>query len=172
MFGAPKASSTPPPSSGRPHTSDVAKLQTHLTHVIVSNDDLDGLHVFYDGKPILTGQLENIGVEIVAPSDTQDGTLTGVLTYYETNKDGERRIKSLSLFPGTVEFVTKGRRIVVHCAESGSFDGLFLSFGLADDGSAAQANGVQSLRIVIAPQLVDAKLVWAEDGQEDDVFPH
>ncbi|GAB4455451.1 MAG: hypothetical protein OHK0029_11600 [Armatimonadaceae bacterium] len=171
MFGGPKASTTPPPSWGRPQTSDVAKMNTHLTHVIVSNEDLDGLHVFHDGQPILTGKIENIGVEIVAPDDTSDGNITGVLTYYDTDKDGERQVRSISLFPGTVELLAKGRRVVIHCTEANSFDGLYLSFGMAEDGMGLQAEGVKSVRIVVAPKLLDARLIWVEDNREDNIFP-
>jgi hypothetical protein len=172
MFGGPKVSVTPPAGSGRPQTSDIAKLTEHVTSVIAANEDLDGLNVFYDGQPIMTGSLENVGVEIVAPSDENpQGTLTGVLTYYETDKEGNRKIKSLPLFPGTLELIARGRRISIHCAEEGSFEGLYLRFGTKNDGVGLQAEGVTSLRIVITPGLVDARMIWAEDGREDNILP-
>ena len=172
MFGGPKASVTPPPGGGRPPTSDIAKLTEHVTYVIAANEDLDGLNVFYDGQPILTGTLENVGIEIVAPSeDNPQGTLTGVLTHYETDKEGNRKIKSLPLFPGTLELIARGRRISIHCAEEGSFEGLYLRFGTKNDGVGLQAEGVISLRIVVTPGLVDAKMIWAEDNREDNILP-
>jgi hypothetical protein len=176
MFGGPKTTTTPPPGSGRPQAGDVAKIAGNLTHVIITDESLTGLNVFYNGQPVLTGSLENIGLEIVAPSDTDSGTITGVLTRYETSMDGTRMTKSASLFPGTIEIVAKGKRISITCAEEGSFNGLGLNFGTSDtdgypNGVGLPANGVQSLRVVITPGLVDAKLKWSEDGREDTILP-
>lgn len=172
MFGAPTASTTPPPGGGRPQAGDVAKIAGNLTHVIVTGPDIDDLHVFYNGQWVMTGQIENVGVEIIAP----DGTLTGVLTRTETDAAGAKSTKSLSLFPGTVELVAKNRRVAVVCPVAGSFDGLTLLFGTADENGAINniglpANGVRSLRIVVSSGLVDAKLVWDEDGREDNLLP-
>jgi hypothetical protein len=177
MFGGPQKSAIPPQgNSNRPQTGDVAKITGNLTHVIVTSEDIDGLHVFYNGQPVLTGQLENIGVEIVAPDDSGNGTLTGVLTRYEGGAEGARTTRSFSLFPGTLEVIAKGKRITIVCPNEGSFDGLALLFGTANydgviDNIGMDARGVQSLRIVITPGLVDAKLVWIEDQREDTILP-
>jgi hypothetical protein len=175
MFGGPQKSATPPPSSGRPQTSEVAKIVGNLTYIIVTDEATDGLNVFYNGQPVLTGQLENVGIEIIAPSDSGQGTLTGVLTRYEGGADGARATKSAPLFPGTVEFIAKGRRISITCPVAGSFDGLGLYFGTTDEngninGGGLSAQGVQSFRLVVTPGIVDGKLVWSEDSREDDIL--
>lgn len=177
MFGGPQKSAIPPQgNNNRPQTGTVAQIVGNLTQVIVTSEDLDGLHVFYNGQPVLTGQLENIGIEIIAPDDSGNGMLTGVLTRYEGGAEGARTTRSFSLFPGSVDVIAKGKRITIVCPNEGSFDGLALRFGTADENgvinnTGLEAQGVQSLRIVITPGLVDAKLVWAEDQREDSILP-
>jgi hypothetical protein len=94
--------------------------------------------------------------------------LTGILSRYE---GPERSQRSTPLFPGTIELIARGRRIVVTCREPGSFDGVWLGLGLREDGTSTELTGVRSLTIVVSPNLLDAKLVWAEDGIEEDLLP-
>lgn len=157
--------------SNRPAAAQVALLDTHLTHVLISGDSIADLHVFVDGAPILTGSIESLSLDIVAPSDElPDGRLTAILSRYETAPDGSRRQSGLPLFPGTVEIVGKGKRISVSCPEAGSFEGLWLGLGLRPDGTADEATGVQSLRILLAPGVAaDARLGWS-DGSEESLF--
>ncbi|MDX1933737.1 MAG: hypothetical protein SFU56_14155 [Capsulimonadales bacterium] len=169
MFGGPKTSATPPPGDdgGRPQTARVAQITGTLTHVFVHGKGAGSLDVFVNGQPLLSGQVESLSVEIVAPGERDDGTLTGILSYFESGGDGGRTNKSLSLFPGTVELIAENRRVSVTCAEEGSFEGLFLRFGTENDGIGLEASGVKSLRIVVTPELRDVRLVWVEDGRED-----
>jgi hypothetical protein len=162
----------PPPPSSRPPASEVASLSGNLTHVIVSPDHTDGIQVFLNGQPVLPGEVENVGINIVAPtSDSDSGTLTAILSRHQTNAGGERSQGTVSLFPGTVEVLAKGRRIQVHCPTEGSFEGLFLRIGNAD-GVGREVLGVQSLTLVLSNELISAQLVWADDGVKEDIFPN
>ena len=159
-------------NANRPQAAEVARITGHLTHVFVAQGGgPDAVAVFYDGQVIPTGALDSLSVQIVAPDDKQDGTLTGILSRYDSGPQSGTPVKTLRLFPGTVDFICKGCRVSVTCAEEGSFDGLFLRFGTDDNGVGLQADGVLSLNIVVSPGLLDARLVWAEDNREDIVFP-
>jgi hypothetical protein len=159
--------------NNRPSAIGVARIDTNLTHVLLSPDTVEGLAVFFNSRPIPTGSLESVGIEIVAPTDANpQGALTAILSRYagETGSTGNRPQTSQPLFPGTVEIVARGRRIVVSCREAGSFDGLWLGLGLREDGTSTELTGVRSLRIVVTPTIVDARLVWDEDGSEEDLL--
>ncbi len=167
MFGTNKT--TAPPA--RPAAAEVARFRNNLTHVIVSGGAPDGINVFVNAVPVLTGAIESLSVTIVAPGDGDAGTLTGILSRYETGADGTRTQQAVALFPGTVEIVTKQRRLVVSCQEPGVFDGLWLGLGMNEDGTSSELTGVQSLHVVVTPSLCDAKLTWSEDGTTEDIFP-
>jgi hypothetical protein len=157
--------------SNRPAAAEVAKIDTHITHVIVSSASADGLNVFLDGKAVLQGTIESLSVEIVAPTDTSpSGTIAAVLARFETTSDGQKRQVGTNLFPGTVEVIADGKRVTVSCAETGSFEGLYLGLGMRADGTSDGLTGVQSLRVAVAPGgLISAKLLWS-DGLEEAIF--
>jgi len=160
--------------SNRPSAAAVASIDTNLTHVLLSLDSIDGVQVFFNSQPVPTGSLESVGIDIVAPTDSdRTGNLTGILSRYAgQNAAGATGAQTAtSLFPGTVEIVARGRRIVVSCREAGSFDGLWLGLGLREDGTSTELTGVRSLSIVVTPSLLSAKLVWDDDGAEEDLFP-
>jgi hypothetical protein len=171
MFGNRNGSA--PPVSKRPAAAGVARMDAHLTHIIASPDAADGIQVFTDGRPLDPGALESLGINIIAPTDAAPaGTLTGVLSRYSGEGAGDCRPQTASsLFPGTVEIIARGRRIVVTCVEDGSFDGLWVGLGLREDGTSTELSGVGSLRIVVTPSLLDARLTWSEDGIEEELFP-
>lgn len=170
MFGL--ANGTPPPAANRPPASEVARIEGQLTHVIVSGPSSDGLHVFINGQPIPTGEVESLTLEIIAPdAGGQNGSVSAVLSRYVTGADGVRGQKAQSLFPGTVEVTARGRRLVVTCGQEDSFDSLWLGLGLRADGTSSELSGVGSLRLAAAPRLLDAKLMWSEDGTLEDLLP-
>ena len=149
-------------NTNRPAASDAAKIVNHLTQVILTSDGVDGLNVFYDGSLILPGQIDSVAVNIVAPEGKDVGTLTAQLSWKE---GGEH--KMASLFPGTVDLVGRGKRILVTSStDDGGFDGLWLSLGLTEDGTSHELSGVKSLRILLSPGLTDAKLAWIDGGEE------
>jgi hypothetical protein len=170
MFGGP-TNNTVPPAAGRDSAAAVARIQGSLIHAFVSGPGPDGLSVYVNGQPLLTGQIDSLSVEIIAPDDASDGRLTGILSRYETGGDGTRTTRAMSLFPGTVEVIAKGRRIAVTCADEGSFDGLILRLGMDESGVGLEAQGVKSLRLLVSPGLMDARLVWIEGGREEDLLP-
>ena len=149
-------------SNIRPAASQIAKIANHLTQVILTSDEIDGLNVFYDGQLILPGQIDSLSVNIVAPGEKDAGTLTAQLSWRES---GEH--KMASLFPGTVDIVGRGKRILVTSAyDDGSFDGLWVNLGLNESGTSHELSGVQSLRILLSPGLTDTKLSWIDGGEE------
>ena len=171
MMGGAKATATPPSGGGgRPQAGDVAKISGTLTHVFVTGTGADALQAFVNDQAVLTGQIESISVEIVAPEEGTSGTLTAILSRYEGGADTARTTNAISLFPGTVEFVAQGKRLSITCAEEGSFDGLFLRFGTDNDGVGLEASGVKSLRLLVTPNLLDGRLVWVEDQREDIIL--
>ena len=162
----------PPPLSNRPPASEVARMEGSLTQVIASGSSSDGLSLFLNGQPVPTGEVESLTLEIIAPdANGQNGSVSAVLSRYQTGPDGTRGQKAMSLFPGTVEVVARGRRVVITCLQENSFDGLWLGLGLRADGTSSELSGVGSLRLAVAPGLLDAKLVWSEDGASEDLLP-
>jgi len=159
-----------PPPSSRPPASEVAAITGTLTYVLVSPDHTDGIQVFLNGRPVLPGSVENVGINIVAPGDDDGGTLTAILSRYETAADGSRKLNAMSLFPGTIDVVANNSRIQIHCPNEGSFDGLLLRLGNGD-GIGREVLGVQTFSIVLTDDLISAKLVWAEDGVSEDILP-
>jgi hypothetical protein len=150
----------------------VAKVEGNLTHVLISPDRGDSVQVFVNAHPIPAGELESLSVTITAPDERgSGGGITGIVSRYQTGADGARTQRSGSLFPGTVEVIARGRRIVVTCQQENSFEGLWLGLGLRADGTTTELTGVQDLRVVVTPTLIDAKLTWAEDGMEEDLLP-
>ncbi len=172
MFGSTNGSSAAPAPSNLPAASEVAKLGSSLTQIVVSGPSSGDLFVFLNGQPIPTGQVESLTVEIIAPDQNgQNGSVAAVLSQYKTGFTGSRDQTSVSLFPGTVELIARGRRIVVSCEQDGSFDGLWLGLGLRPDGTSSELSGVQSLRLAVAQGLVDAKLIWSETNATEDLLP-
>ena len=158
-------------NGSRPQAAEVAAITGHLTHVFIAEGGgPDAVETFYDGLKIPTGALESLSVQIVAPDERNPGTITGILSRYDAGAQSGTAVKTLRLFPGTVEFIAKNRRISVTCAVENSFDDLFLRFGTDDNGVGLQADGVLSLNIVVSGSLLDARLVWAEDNREDVLF--
>jgi hypothetical protein len=160
------------PRSARQPGSEVALMQSPLAHVFVSGGSSVDIAVFLNGVPVPEGEVESMSISVVAPSDTDPrGEITAVLSRYKVGATGSRDQYGVSLFPGTVEIVARGRRLVVTCQEANSFDGLWLGLGLREDGTSSELSGVQSLRLAVSPGLLDAKLVWSEDGTTEDLLP-
>ncbi len=171
MFGSSNGG-TPAAPSNLPAASEVARLQSRLTQIIVSGSSSADLFVFLNGQPVPTGEVESLSVEIIAPDASGlNGSVTAVLSRYVTGAKGTRDQHGTSLFPGTVELIARGRRIVVTCEQDGSFDGLWLGLGLRSDGTSSELTGVQSLRLAAAPGLVDAKLIWSDTNAAEDLLP-
>ena len=170
MFGS--STNGAVPHSNRPSAADVARIGTNLTQVIVSSDSSEGLLIIVNGQPLPEGAVESLSIEIVAPDDTNNaGNISAILSRYQTGPDGRRTQTASSLFPGTVDLIGRGRRILVSCPQEGSFDGLWLGLGLRADGTSSELTGVQTLRLAVAPGLLDAKLTWSEDGSIEDLLP-
>ncbi len=170
MFG--QTNNAPAAPSTMPAAAEVARLQGSLTQIIVSGPSSADLYVFLNGQPVPTGQVESLSVEIIAPDQNgQNGSVAAVLSRYHTGLTGSRDQQAMNLFPGTVELIVRGRRIVVTCEQDGSFDGLWLGLGLRADGTSSELTGVQSLRLAAAPGLVDAKLIWSDTGATEDLLP-
>ena len=170
MFG--QTNNNAPTVPALPAAAEVARLGSSLTQIIVSGPSSADLFVFLNGQPIPTGEVESLSVEIIAPDQNgQNGTVAAVLSRYKTGLTGSREQSGTSLFPGTIELIARGRRIVVTCEQDGSFDGLWLGLGLRADGTSSELTGVQSLRLAAAPGLVDAKLIWSDTGATEDLLP-
>ena len=170
MFG--QTNNSVPTVPALPAAAEVARLGSSLTQIIVSGPSSADLFVFLNGQPIPTGEVESLSVEIIAPDQNgQNGTVAAVLSRYKTGLTGSRDQTATSLFPGTIELIARGRRIVVTCEQDGSFDGLWLGLGLRADGTSSELTGVQSLRLAAAPGLVDAKLIWSDTGATEDLLP-
>ncbi len=171
MFGSSNGG-TPVAASSLPAAAEVARIQGRLTQIIVSGPSSADLYVFLNGQPVPTGDVESLSVEIIAPDVSgQNGSVTAILSQYSAGPTGTRQTHGVSLFPGTVELIARGRRIVVTCEQDGSFDGLWLGLGLRSDGTSSELSGVGSLRLTAAPGLVDAKLIWSDTNAAEDLLP-
>ena len=144
--------------STRPAAAQVASLDTNLTWIAYESDSADGLHVLHNGQSILTGSIESISVDI----DSEKGTITAILV----RKEGG----NISLFPGSVEIVGKGKRISLSAVSASSLDGLYFGLGMREDGTSDEVRGVKSLRIVLTPGLASAKLTWIEENADEVIF--
>ena len=170
MFGS--NNGAPAPAPNRPLAAEVARMESNFTQVIVSGPSSVGLAVFLNGQPVPTGDVESLTIEIIAPdANNRTGSVAAVLSRYTSGPSGGRDQRSATLFPGTVEVIAHGRRLVVTCMEDGSFEGLWLGLGLRADGTSSELTGVQSLRLAVTPNLIDAKLTWSEDGTTEDLLP-
>ena len=170
MFGSKNGAAAG--GSGRPAAAEVARIEGNLTHVLYHGSGADALQVFVNGQPVPTGEIESLSIEIAIPDEGNSaGVVHAILSRYQAGADGQRQERGTALFPGTVEIIARGRRIVVTCQEPGSFEGLWLGLGLRADGTSSELTGVQSLRVVAAPGLLDGKLVWSEDGTTEDLLP-
>jgi hypothetical protein len=169
MFGKDKPSDSP---TNRPAVSQVAQIQTHLTQIIAEDASITGIHLFIDGKSYDPTTIESLSVDIVAPSETDPvGRMVGQLSVYETDTNGQKRQKGISLFPGVVDFLIQGRRLSIACPEASAFEGLWLGFGMYPDGTAESANGVISLSVTLIGGQFSSSLTWAEDGKTEEIFP-
>ena len=158
----------PIPSGDRPYTDSIAQIEGSLTHVFLSTRENGGVRVFSNGEAVQADLFESLSVEIVAPYDSQDGILAATLSRYSAPGGGSPQ--GSSIFPGTVEVIGGGKRISITCTDLNSFDGLFLRFGLGEDGAGSDALGVAKFRLVVTPDLQDALLTWVEDGREDVIL--
>jgi hypothetical protein len=144
--------------SNRPAAAQVAGLDTSLTWIAYESDSADGLHVLHNGQLILTGSIESISVDI----DSEKGTITAILV----RKEGG----NISLFPGSIEILAKGKRISLSALAADSLDGLYFGLGVREDGTSDQVQGVKGLRIVFTPGLASAKLVWSDTEADEVIF--
>jgi hypothetical protein len=147
-------------TANRPAAAALARIASPLTQVIVTGEAIDDLNVFFHGKLILPGQVESLSLNI----DGEKGQVTAQLSWKE---NGEHR--GASLFPGTVDIVAREKRLSVTSAVDGSLDGLWVSLGLAEDGTSTELTGVASLRVLLTPGLLDTKLIWS-DGRDEAIF--
>ncbi len=171
MFGS-NTNGASAPAPNRPPAGNVARLESRLTQVVVSGPSSADLYLFLDGKPVPTGEVESLSIEIVAPdANGRGGIVSAVLSRYQSGAGGERTQRPFALFPGTVEITARGRRLVVTCLAVDSFEGLWLGLGLRTDGTNSELSGVGSLRLALAPGLLDARLTWSEDGTTEDLLP-
>jgi hypothetical protein len=146
-------------TENRPAAADIARITSQLTQVIVTGDSIDDLNVFLGGKLILPGQVESLALSIDAPKSQ----ITAQLSWKDNGQP-----RSASLFPGTVDIVVQGKRLTVTSVD-GSLDGLWVSLGMAEDGTSTELTGVESLRVLLSPGLTDTKLLW-HDGKEETIF--
>lgn len=144
--------------STRPAAAQVASLDTNLTWIAYESDSADGLHVLHNGQAILTGSIESLSVDI----DSEKGTITAILV----RKEGG----NISLFPGSVEIIAKGKRISLSAVSATSLEGLYFGLGVREDGTSDEVRGVKSLRVVFTPGLASAKLIWVEEDAEEVIF--
>jgi hypothetical protein len=169
MFGKDKPSDTP---TSRPAVAQVAQIQAHLTQIIAEEASITGIHLFIDGKSYDPTTIESLSVDIVAPSETDPvGRMVGQLSVYETDANGQKRQKGISLFPGVVDFLVQGRRLLVVCQEANAFDGLGVGVSLYPDAGFAPINGVASLSVTLIGGQFSSNLTWAEDGKSEEIFP-
>jgi hypothetical protein len=169
MFGKDKPSDTP---TNRPAVAEVAKIQTHLTQIIAEEASITGIHLFIDGKSYDPTAIESLSVDIVAPSDTDPvGRIVGQLSLYETDSNGAKRQRGISLFPGVIDFLVQGRRVLIASPEANVFDSLGVGVSLFPDAGFAPVSGIASLSITLIAGQFTSSLTWAEDGKTEEVFP-
>lgn len=168
---------------GRPLVADVAQIASNHAYILVGSERSDGIIVYINGDIIPNGSLESLSVNIAIPDQTNgQGTVTAILSYYEqaapqTGNDDNagggtaRGVRSVALFPGSVEILAQSKRISVTAQQENSFEGLWLGVGMNADGTSNEVHGVRSLRVLVTPDLTDAQLVWDEDGVTEAIFP-
>lgn len=170
MFG--NHNNPPPQPPARPRAADVSRIEGTFTQIIVGNDPTDP-RVFINGEPVAPGDFDSVTVEIVAPSEANPGTISGIISSYRpsgSDPGGSRQAHTTGLFPGTVDVVAGGRRVVITCSQLNSFDGLWLGVGKRLDGTITEVDGVQALRLAVTATLVDASLTWSDTGATESLL--
>lgn len=160
------------PQPVRPPAGEVAKIQGGgLTQVIVSNLSPITYAVFLNGKPLPPEELDTLVISVTAPEHEGDpGEVQATLSQKIKTVMGEPGHQQLDLFPGTVELVALGRRILVSSTSGDSIDGIWINLGLKPDGSSSEVNGAKALRIVLNQDLLSAQLTW-NDGASEEILP-
>ncbi len=171
MFGR-RPPQTPPPPPSRPRAEDVAKIQGGgLVQVIVTHISPPEFYLFLNDVHVPQIDVESLSLSVEAPTrDNLGGMVRATLSHYVVDVAGRRTLQRRELFPCTLEIVGVERRISVTATQFDSVEGMWISLGLRPDGTSADVQGVQALRVLIGEGFVDAKLTW-NDGEVEDLFP-
>lgn len=168
MFGTQNNSNSAQPSVS---AADVARINSQLTQVFVTGNALPEISVFQNGVALPEGTLESLTIDINVPDQTApDGVASALLSLSKSPSQVQMGLTS-SLFPGTVEIIAYGRRLVVSGTKEGVLDGLWLALGMRADGTASELTGVRKLSVCVSPGILGATLIWGDTGTAEDIFP-
>lgn len=172
MFGLPSGNNDHG-AQRRPPAADVARIQGGgLVQLVVANPAPMTFFLFLNGQPVPQIDVESLSISIEAPAEgsSDPPTARATLTRYVKTVSSSRSEQSEELFPCTVEIVALDRRITVTCSRVDTLDGLWISLGLKPDGNSAEVNGARSLQILLAGDILTAKLTWM-DSEVEDLLP-
>lgn len=171
MFGR-KNPPNPPVAPMRPRAADVAQIQGGgLVQVVVTHLSPPEFYLFLNDVFVPQLEVDSLSLCVEAPTrDNLGGVVRATLARYITDVSGRRSLQRTELFPCTLEIVGLGRRISVTATQFDSVEGMWISLGLRADGTSADIQGAQALRVLIGEGFVDAKLTWM-DGEVEDLFP-
>lgn len=171
MFGK-RTPPNQPPSPPRLRAADIAKLQGGgLVQVIVTHLSPPEFYLFLNDTYVPQMEVDSLSLSVESPTrDNLGGVVRATLARYVTDVTGRRNLQRTELFPCTLEIVGLGRRISVTATQYDSVEGMWISLGLRPDGTSADIQGAQALRVLIGEGFVDAKLTWI-DGEVEDLFP-
>lgn len=150
--------------------SEVARIGGGgLVQIVVTDLAPVVYYLFLNGQLAPQGDIESLAVLIDCGSEEVAPTVRATLTRYIKTVTGARGQAPQELFPCVLELVAAGRRLSVTCPQAGSLNGLWIALGMRPDGSAAELSGLQSLRLILADGLLDAKIGWM-DGTTEEIF--
>ncbi len=169
MFGRSKDFNSQP--APQPSAPDMAHIQGGgMVHVFISDPEPLTFSVFLNERIVPGRDVESLTVAIDAPDETgYGGSIHAVLSHNAQTVAG-RQLQALEIFPGTLEIIGVGRRILVTCNNPDSFEGLWISLGIRPDGTARELTGVKSLRFLLTDSMLDAKITWV-DGRTENLLP-
>jgi hypothetical protein len=151
----------------------VARIQGGgLVQLVITSVSPLTFSLFLNDQAVPQIDVESLSISIEVPDNGgSDGAVArATLTRFVKTVSSSRSEQSTELFPCTVQIVAMERRITLTCVQVDSLDGLWISLGLKPDGSSAEVSGAKSLQILLAEEILTAKLTWM-DGETEDLLP-
>lgn len=155
----------------RPPVAEVAQIQGGgLVQVIVTSLSPLTYSVFLNDHAVPQIDIESLNIVIEAPGEDGQGIIRATLAQYVNALGGGKSQQRTELFPCTLEIVAQGRRLCVICQAPDSFDGLYVTMGLKQNGTDTELHGIRSLNVLLTEELLDARITWNE-GDTEVIFP-
>ncbi|MCW3100916.1 MAG: hypothetical protein JWL77_6534 [Chthonomonadaceae bacterium] len=169
VFGKPAQNNGASPP--RKAAADVARIEGGgLVQVIVTRLSPLTFFLFLNDQEVSQIDVDSLSIDVEVPVGGSDPIVRATLYRYVTGVTGGKTQQHQELFPCTIEVIALGRRLSITCMNPNSLDGLWVTVGLRPDGTGSDLTGLQSVRLLLSQDLLDAKITW-EDGESENLLP-